>query len=464
MRPFWTVPAPKCRALAADRNSGFSKYLRRDPAAVFENIALSLDRLAGPETSALGVAISGGSDSTALLLASHRWAERRGGIRIVAATIDHCLRPESGEEARHVSDFAARLGIQHVTMTWGDGPDAKAGHGNLPHLAREARHRLLSDWTRREGLDAVLLGHTQDDQAETVLMRLMRGSGADGLSAMAPSVEIAGTRWLRPMLGIRRDDLRAWLRLEGVGWVEDPTNDDMAYDRVRIRRAIATLRLDVEGLAETADRLGAQARILEAARNRLAETAARIGPLGELFFDVAALTEAEEDTRLAVLGDACAWIGGANYRPRFKNLRQVWKWPSGGALQGCQLVRRRIEGRDALVVCREPVSASREPDTPVASGQPWDNRWLVETTNGTMPEGARIAMMGEAGLAAWKARAGKRAEVRFSPYPARLSAPGIWIGTELAAAPGFPGEDAGIFSARAVLKSIPARFGRSARL
>ena len=105
--------------------------------------------------------------------------------------------------------------------------------------ARAARMRLLSDWAKDRGLDAVVLGHTQDDQAETLLMRLARGAGVDGLSGMAAARSQAGALWLRPMLGVRRDALRGWLTGRGIGWADDPTNEDEGFDRIRVRRAIA---------------------------------------------------------------------------------------------------------------------------------------------------------------------------------------------------------------------------------
>ncbi|MCH8169255.1 MAG: tRNA lysidine(34) synthetase TilS, partial [Proteobacteria bacterium] len=189
-------------------------------AAVFAE----LDRLVPDGTP--GVAISGGGDSTALLIIAARWAGKRGRA-IAAATVDHGLRRESAAEAAGVAALCARLGIAHRILPAGD---LAAAGGNLSAAAREARFALLGDWARARDLSAVLLGHTMDDQAETVLMRLARGSGAEGLAAMQPVLRRDRMLWLRPLLGVRRAALRAVLRDAGIDWVEDPTNQDAHFD------------------------------------------------------------------------------------------------------------------------------------------------------------------------------------------------------------------------------------------
>jgi len=217
----------------------------------------------------LGIAVSGGGDSTALLIIAARWAGVRGR-RISAATVDHKLRVDSACEADAVAALCAQLGIQHTILETGD---LRATGGNLSAAARDARFALLGDWAQGHECNAVLLGHTMDDQAETVLMRLARGSGAEGLSAMQPELEHSGMLWLRPLLGLRREALRAVLQTEGIDWIEDPTNEDPEYDRVKARQALALLAplgIDAEGLAHTAWHLQRQRRVLERAMDELA--------------------------------------------------------------------------------------------------------------------------------------------------------------------------------------------------
>ena len=246
----------------------------------------ALARATGPGP--VGVAVSGGGDSLALLDLAI-CSSARHGHTILAATVDHGLRAESAHEAALVAAFCAERQIPHAVLTIA----SLAGQpGNLSALAREERYGALSDWATGHGCGQVLLGHTMDDQAETVLMRLARGSGVEGLSGMAGVSERLGIRWLRPLLGVRRAALRAWLRDRGINWIEDPTNDDPAYDRIKARAAlteIASLGITVDGLAATADRLRRQRAVLEDCADTLSRTAVFETPDGGARIDRGAL-------------------------------------------------------------------------------------------------------------------------------------------------------------------------------
>ena len=299
----------------------------------------------------IGVALSGGSDSTALM---HLAAAQAPG-RVEAATVDHRLRRESAEEARMAGRAAAALDIPHEILPWAEAP----GHGNLQAAAREARLALLSEWAARRGLAAVLLGHTLDDQAETVLMRLGRGAGIDGLSGMAEARESHGLLWLRPLLGLRRAALRDWLAAQGVTWADDPSNDDPRFDRVRARQALAALAplgVTAEGLAATADRLRTQRRVLETAMESLAAGARRWTADGAEI-DRAALAAAETDTAHRLLADTLMRLSGAPYPPRGAALARlaaaIRDGTPGTTLSGCLI---RADG-PAARISREPAHA-----------------------------------------------------------------------------------------------------------
>jgi len=207
-------------------------------------LAAALDGLR-PE--AIVVAVSGGGDSLALMHLAADWA---GGAPLAAVTVDHGLRPESAAEAREVARAAGALGLRHETLLW-RGWD---GHGNLQAAARDARHALIAEWARTEGRGTVLLGHTRDDQAETVLMALARAAGPDGLSAMQAACEARGVLWLRPLLGVGREELRAELRRRGAAWAEDASNADPRFERVRARRALRALApVGIDAPALTSD-------------------------------------------------------------------------------------------------------------------------------------------------------------------------------------------------------------------
>ncbi|MAG22807.1 MAG: tRNA lysidine(34) synthetase TilS, partial [Rhodospirillaceae bacterium] len=176
----------------------------------------------------VAVAVSGGCDSMALALLAHDWAQGRGG-QTVALSVDHRLRWESGAEARQAGRWLKARGLTHHILSWtGDKPR----HG-VQAAAREARYRLLFDWCRRHGVLHLLLAHHQEDQAETFLLRLGRGSGVDGLAGMAPLSEVPTMRLLRPLLDVPKARLVATLQSRGQEWVEDPSNRDLAYARVR---------------------------------------------------------------------------------------------------------------------------------------------------------------------------------------------------------------------------------------
>ncbi|MBM3518438.1 MAG: tRNA lysidine(34) synthetase TilS, partial [Alphaproteobacteria bacterium] len=202
----------------------------------------------------VAVGCSGGADSLALTLLADRWARGLGG-RLVALTVDHGLRPESAAEARQVGAWLTAHGIAHRTLRWrGEKP-----RSNHQARARAARLALLADWCRRHGVLHVLLAHQREDQAETLLLRLGRGSGVSGLAAMAPVREAAGVRFLRPLLAVPRVRLEATLTALRQPWLSDPSNDMTAYARTTARALLP--RLEALGasprrLAATATRLG----------------------------------------------------------------------------------------------------------------------------------------------------------------------------------------------------------------
>ena len=206
-----------------------------DPISVRDAKLLFADWKAAP---ALLLAVSGGPDFIALMWLAARWRSAlTRGPRLVAVTVDHGLRAEAAAEAREVKRLARTLKLEHRTLRW-TGPKPKAG---LPAAARSARYRLLAKAARQSGATHILTAHTRDDQAETLLMRLLRGSGITGLAAMARQSERDGVWLARPFLEVSKSQLIATLAKAKVGFADDPTNRDPHFTRPRLRALMPAL-------------------------------------------------------------------------------------------------------------------------------------------------------------------------------------------------------------------------------
>jgi len=204
---------------------------------------------------AIVLAVSGGPDSIALMWLAARWRRTLArGPRLIAVTVDHGLRAEAKREARDVKRLAQALDLPHRTMRW-TGAKPKTG---LPAAARAARYRLLARAARASGATHILTAHTRDDQAETLLMRLLRGSGIAGLGAMARQSERDGVLLARPFLHVSKSQLIATLKKAKLGFADDPTNRDPSFTRPRLRRLMPVLAAeggDTRNLARLASRL-----------------------------------------------------------------------------------------------------------------------------------------------------------------------------------------------------------------
>ncbi|MCC6009149.1 MAG: tRNA lysidine(34) synthetase TilS [Rhodobacteraceae bacterium] len=369
----------------------------------------------------LGVAVSGGGDSMALMMLLADWA-RAQGVVLEAVSVDHGLRAESATEAAAAGALAARLGLAHAVRRWERGP---APGGNLMDAARRARRTLIADWALARGIGAVALGHTLDDQAETLLMRLARGSGVDGLAGMAEAHRRGGVLWLRPLLGVRRDVLRSVLRDRGLGWAEDPTNADTRFLRTRARAALVALA----PLGIGAERLAGTAAAMTQAQAALERTAQATGLMllrmerGDAVLDARALDALPDDLRERIVARVLCALSSQPYRPRRAALRRALAEPQRATLHGCVLSR----AGDRLRIGREwrAVAGLR-----AAPGAPWDNRWVLTPAPGTDAQGCTIAALGPQGLAqigAWAACGLPRASV--------LASPAVWRGDTVLAAP-----------------------------
>lgn len=320
----------------------------------------------------LAVAVSGGSDSLALMLLASAWARGLGG-EAVGITVDHRLRPDSAAEAAGVGRRLASRGISHHILPW---TEAEAGSG-LQAAARAARYRLLTGWCREHHVLHLLLGHQQDDQAETLMLRLARGSGVDGLAAMSGSANTIDVQLLRPLLDIPREGLRDYLRGQGEDWVEDPSNQAERFDRVRWRKFLAAERISADRLALTARQLGRARQALEADAALLAAESVTIHGCGYARLDVEPLCAAADEVGLRLLAAVTRTIGGGDFPPRLDGLERML-----GAVRTGLAGRRTLAGcvfapqnDRQLLIYRE--AAKMAPPVPVEPGREalWDNRF-----------------------------------------------------------------------------------------
>lgn len=343
-----------------------------------ERLAGQLDSLVGHEPAA--IAVSGGSDSMALMHIAAAWRASGGSSDsgLTVLTVDHGLRPGSEREAASVAIVSEGLGLPHETLVW---TGEKPSSGISAH-AREARYRLMTRWCHDHGIAKLLVAHTLDDQAETVVMRLARGSGVDGLSAMAPVVMNNGVALIRPLLGVSRADLQAYLRSSGLSWIEDPTNEDTTYERVRIRKgmdALCALGVTQKGLATTARRLQRARAALDGLTTEALHEYASVHAAGVCDVSSALLADAPDEIVMRVLGRCLTAVGGLTYPPRQSALEALQSYLKDGhtstrTLGGCQVV----VGSGRIRIAREAGRVPAEPVGLVAGERlVWDGRFRV---------------------------------------------------------------------------------------
>jgi tRNA(Ile)-lysidine synthase len=262
---------------------------------------------------ALLLAVSGGPDSVALMWLAARWRRALSrGPKLIAVTVDHGLRPEAAREARDVKMLAKSLDVEHRTMRW-NGTKPKTG---VPAAARTERYRLLAQAARSAGATHILTAHTRDDQAETLLMRLFRGSGLAGLSAMARESDRDGLVLARPLLSVSKSRLIATLDKAKIGYADDPTNRDTAFTRPRLRALLPLLAAE-GGDARSLARLAARLARANAAVEVLADGAERYLALkgsvrpheAARELDAAAFAALPEEIRLRLLTRAINRFG-----------------------------------------------------------------------------------------------------------------------------------------------------------
>jgi len=336
----------------------------------------------------IAVAVSGGGDSLALALLVQGWVKAHGG-EMIALTVDHGLRAESAAEALTVQKMLKEKGIAHEILTWeGEKP---ATH--IQELAREARYKLLLEACRARGFGALAVAHNLEDQTETFWMRLAHGSGLDGLAGMAASRDADGVKIIRPVLGFTRAQLRATCEQFGVAWIEDPSNKNEKYLRVRLREFEDVLA--GEGL--TPSRLSQTMQKLEDARDALGvmteaafRTCVQLHPEGYASLNTGQWEKSPREIQRRVLMQVLTTISPQEYPLGFDaveatRLELQTTGFAGKTLAGCEIFPAQggyfVFVREAAIV---------EGHTLATDGQIWDKRFVISgvAAGGTLTIGA----------------------------------------------------------------------------
>lgn len=377
----------------------------------------------------------------AALLLTIELCKRRKLPKPIAATVDHGLRKSSNAEASRVQGWVRKLGVEHhiLPLTW----DAAPPQANIHAIAREARYEQIGRWARSKAVKTLITGHTLDDQAETFLIRLARGSGVDGLSGMAPvsRLPVAGfddLTLMRPLLGFSHERLIATLRAAKQDWIEDPSNDAVRFERARLRAArpvLEQLGLSNERLAETGATMRRAREALDTYVDALFASAVDVSEWGYAVVRAREFGNAPTEIGLRVLARLLTLVGGETYPPRFDALQAAHAWlisgdagPKGRTLGGCRAVRRE-DG--SVLVAREASAIGADIVLNPCGPAIWDGRFRVAVSDAA-PEPAVVRALGAKGLAI----AGPG--IRLPSLEPRLIAattPALWTGGQLVAAP-----------------------------
>jgi tRNA(Ile)-lysidine synthase len=375
------------------------------------------------------VAVSGGADSVALLTLLTDWASAKQ-VSLTALTVDHGLRAESGAEAALVGRWCAEMGTFHDILCWkGDKPAR-----GIQEAARRARYALLVDWCVRHGAGDLLVAHTENDQAETFLFRMSRGSGPDGLAAMPLVSCREGIRIVRPLLTVGRARMEATLRASGRTWVDDPGNADQRYTRVRIRERLA--KLEAQGIGPKS--IAGTARVfgrLRAAREQriadLADNIVNLYPEGYAVIDRAGLFAADPGISAAMVSALITQIGGREFAPKRARSARLFELLIDRDRTGTRTLGNCIVSvsEAEISLCREYGTISDKIAVSRSSRAVWDNRFLIDLKPSNAPPDSFISGLGRDG---WQSIAPKISDDNQRiPSRVRYGLPAIRRGADI---------------------------------
>jgi len=337
-----------------------------------------ISNLASLKLNSCGIAVSGGSDSMALLHILTDW-ESAAKPNIFVASIDHGLRSESISEVEFVKKICEKKKVEHVSLA----PHTKLSkaQGNLQDNARSARYQLLEKWAISKNLQCILIGHTLDDQEENLLMRFFRGSGVDGLVSMEEVVIRNEILWIRPLLKSRKEDLRNYLRNNNYSWIDDPSNFDDKYQRVKVRTLLQQLKSNniiASNFVKTADHMLRASKLSKETAISSSKSLLSCNGVGQITFEGRKFSKLFEDTQYRILAGIISWFSGVFYKPRFSQLENLHrKIISDRNLAGATLGGTVFKKKNGIVTVTRELASVKEDHLIKDQKLIWDNRWLI---------------------------------------------------------------------------------------
>ena len=330
-----------------------------------------------------GIAVSGGSDSMALFHMLTDW-ESSNKPEIIVASIDHGLRSESKSEVEFVKKACEMKKVKHFSLASTTRLSKKPG--NLQNNARSVRYKLLRNWAVAKNLQCILLGHTLDDQEENLLIRFFRGSGVDGLVSMEEMVPRNEILWIRPLLKFRKEDLRNYLRNKNYSWVDDPSNHDDKYKRVKIRKLLKQLKsnnLITPNFVKTADHMLRASKLSREVAISNSKTLLSFNDVGQISFQVEKFSQLFEDSQYRILAGILSWFSGRFYKPRFSQLENMYNKIFNVNMKGSTLGGTVFKKKNGIVTVTRELGSIEENFLVKNKKFIWDNRWLITLKSGS---------------------------------------------------------------------------------
>ena len=365
------------------------------------------------DTCKLLIGVSGGADSLALALLSHQVRQ------IETLTVDHGLRQGSADEAAEVAGWMADAGIPHTVLKWQGSKPAS----NIQAAARAARYRLFGQHALEKACRHVAVAHHREDQAETFLLRLARGSGLKGLGGMAPRAPLPGCdntiTLVRPLLAYSKASLVTTLEAKHQPWIEDPSNACDAFDRVKARKLLSNPPLEglnTERLARTADALRRAGEALVFYEEQLFTEAVMIDEYGMVRLQVAALRAAPEEVAMRLFARLLGWFNGGNFAPRFEKMQDMFM-----ALEADMPARTlagvcvKGDGDTGLMLYRELATTDQE-----------DGRWFASDAGSE----SYVAPLGQSGVKQLADMCPAYVADKYD-YSQKCALSAVWRGTQL---------------------------------